>query len=386
MRKGFVVLKFISQHKTLIKILGIVAFWAVAFSAGMWTNERLKSPEERLVSLAYRVIARDSLFNDKSNLEISYAAIRGMIASIHDPYAELIEPAAAQHFSNTFSGQTGVIGLYAENKSNQVVISIVFPNGSADQAGLQVGDVLLAIDGVNLDQDSDSSEAGLMMRGSPGSTVHLKVERDNQILEFDLNRQLREYVSFQILPERVGYVALTAFNQTATEQMKTALEGLLTQNPVGLIWDLRNNEGGDMQAAQNILSYFIKDGLLFSAEMTHGRTYQFYASGKPIATEIPLLVLMDETTYSAAETCAAAIAETGRGKTVGSTSYGKGVVQATVPLLDGTMLQMTVAKWRSPHGEWYHERGVLPQIDASDNPGTKIDELLQTAVQLLIKE
>ncbi len=374
------------QRKQLFKILGIVVLCALAFGAGMWASRKLKSPEERLVDIAYRTIANDLLFNQQTNREISYAAIRGMIAAIHDPYAELIEPAAAHNFTSTFSGQTGVIGLYAENKANQVVISIVFPNGSADQAGLQVGDVLLSIDGVELDQDSDSSEAGLMMRGIPGSTVHLKVLRDTQILEFDLTRQVRVFVSSQMLTDGIGYISLTAFNRTATEQMKIAIEGLLAQNPAGLIWDLRNNEGGDMQAAQDILSYFIKDGLLFSADMTNDRTYQFFASGKTIAADIPLIVLMDKTTYSAAETCGAAVAETGRGKTIGSTSYGKGVIQATVPLLDDTLLQMTVAKWRSPNGEWYHERGVPPQIEASDDPATDLDELLQTAVDILSKE
>ena len=89
------------------------------------------------------------MFNQKTSRELSYAAIRGMIAQIDDPYAELIEPKAAQNFTNTFSGQTGVVGLYAENKADQVVISIVFPNGSADKAGLQVGDIILAIDGIN---------------------------------------------------------------------------------------------------------------------------------------------------------------------------------------------------------------------------------------------
>ncbi len=138
-----------------------------------------------------------------------------------------------------------------------------------------------------------------------------------------------------------------------------------------------------MQAAQDILSYFIEDGLLFSAELTHGRTVQFFPKGKAIAADIPLVVLMDPTTYSAAETCAAAIAETGRGETVGSNSYGKGVIQATVPLLDDALLQMTIARWLSPDGEWYQERGVSPQIEMIDDPTTETDELLQKAIEIL---
>lgn len=367
----------------LYKVLGIFALCIVSFGAGYWIKEITRSTDEKLIDTAYLRISSNSLFNQQSSRELSYAAIRGMLSKIDDPYAELVEPQAAQNFSSTFSGQTGVIGLYAENKANQVVITIVFPNGPAYKAGLRVGDVILAIDSVTLDKDMDSSETGLMIRGLPGSVVHLKVQRENQVLEYDVIRQVRDYVTSRMLPEGIGYITLNAYNRTASQEMKDALEESMAQKPVALIWDLRNNEGGDMQAAQEILSYFVKDGLLFSAELTQGRTVQFLAKGNAIAADIPLVVLMDKTTYSAAETSAAAIAETGRGKTIGSNSFGKGVIQATIPLLDDTLLQMTIAKWRSPHGEWYQGRGVAPQIEVSDDPATEVDELLQEAVKIL---
>jgi carboxyl-terminal processing protease len=367
----------------LFRILGIITLCAVSFGAGYWVAGKWKSPDEKLIDDAFKVIANDSLFNQHTGQDLSYAAVRGMLATINDPYAELIEPIAAQNFTSAFSGQTGVIGLYAENKSGQVVIDIVFPNGPADKAGLKVGDILLSIDGVTLDKYADSSETGLMIRGSPGTTVHLKIQRKDQMLEYDVIRQVREYVTLRMLPEGIGYISLNAFNRTASQQMKDALEALLAQNPKGLIWDLRNNEGGDMQAAQEILSDFIKDGLLFTAELTNNRTVQFFAKGKPIAADTPLVVLMEKTTYSAAETCAAAVAETGRGTTIGSNSFGKGVIQATVPLLNNTLLQLTIAKWRSPKGEWYQGRGVSPQIAVNDDPTTEADEPLQRAVEYL---
>ncbi|MBE0698932.1 MAG: PDZ domain-containing protein [Anaerolineaceae bacterium] len=370
-------------QKYWFNILGTLILCGVFFGLGWWVNERSGSADEQLVEAAYQTASGESIFNQQSSQELSYAAIRGMLSTIDDPYAELIEPEAAQNFDNTFHGKTGVVGLYTTNKNKQVLISIVFPNGAAEQAGLRVGDALLAIDGKDLDAEANSSETGLLLRGVPGSPVHLKIERDGKVLEYDLIRKEQQFVFSQMLADRIGYISLSAYNQTASQQMKQVLENLLQQKPVGLIWDLRNNEGGDMQAAQEILSYFIEDGLLFTAQLTRGRTVAFRAKGGAIMADIPLVVLIDKTTYSAAETSAAAIAETGRGKTVGSTSYGKGVIQATIGLPGKAMLQMTVAKWLSPSGEWYHERGVSAQIAASDDPSTEPDELLQKAIDIL---
>jgi carboxyl-terminal processing protease len=370
-------------RKYWFNIAGILILCGISFGVGWWVNEGSASPQEKLIKAAYREISNNSIFNKQSSQSLSYAAIRGMLNTIDDPYAALIEPEAARNLSNTFTGKTGVVGLYTMNNAKGVVISIVYPNGAAEKAGVRVGDILLAIDGENLDQTTNSSETGLLMRGVPGTTVHLKMQRDGQINEYDLVRKVQEFVTARMLSSGIGYISLIAYNQTASQQMKQALETILPQKPVGLIWDLRNNEGGDMQAAQEILSYFIKDGLLFSAELTYDRTVEFKAKGSAIAADIPLVVLIDKTTYSAAETCAAAVAETGRGKTIGAQSYGKGVIQATIPLVNETMLQMTIARWLSPRGEWYHERGVTPQIKVSDDPATGVDEVLQKAVEVL---
>ncbi len=370
-------------RKYWFSILGILILCGISFGAGWWVNEGTGSPNEKLVVGAYREISAESIFNSQSDQQLAYAAVRGMLGILDDPYAELIEPQAAQNFTNTFNGKTGVVGLYANNQDQHAVITIVYPKGAAEQAGIRVGDIILSIDGKKLDPFADSSETGLLLRGAPGTTLHIEILRDGETLAYDLVRKEQQFVTWRMLPEGIGYISSIAFNQTASQQMKQALEDILQQKPAGLIWDLRNNEGGDMQAAQEILSYFIKDGLLFTANLTDDRSVEFKAKGGAIAADIPLVVLIDKTTYSAAETSAVVIAETGRGKTIGSTSHGKGVIQATIPLPGSAMLQMTVAKWLSPRGEWLQGKGVSPQIAAVDDPATANDEILQKALDLI---
>jgi carboxyl-terminal processing protease len=370
-------------RKYWFNILSTLILCGVFFGIGWWVNEGTGDQQEKLLDSAYRTISGDSIFNTHSRQELTYAAIRGMIGSIDDPYAELIEPQAAQNFRSTFQGQTGVVGLYTTNQSGRSVIAIVFPNGAADAAGVKIGDVLLAIDAKTLDQYAKSSEVGLLLRGAIGTKVHLKLEREGVVQEIDLVRKEQQFVATRMLPGGIGYISLNAYNQTASQQMKAGLEDLLRQKPSGLIWDLRSNEGGDMQAVQQILSYFINDGLLFTAQLTNGRSVEFRANGGAIAADLPLAVLIDHTTYSAAETSAATISERGRGTTVGSTTYGKGVIQATIQLPEGLMLQMTVAKWISPMGIWSHGKGVPAQVSAADDPVTEADELLAKAVELL---
>ncbi|MFZ5917111.1 MAG: S41 family peptidase [Chloroflexota bacterium] len=315
--------------------------------------------------------------------ELTYAAIRGMLRQTDDPYAALLEPQIAAHFADDFAGRSGVVGLTFEPRNGQMVISRVNAAGPAEQAGLQAGDVILSVDGYAIDEETTSTEVGLLLRGPAGEVAHFVVQRGEAILDFGPIRQPRTIVSSEMLPGEIAYLAQTAFTVNSVDLMKAALQELLAQNPKGLIWDLRANGGGSMQSTQAILSDFIPEGLLFSAEQKDGQQKRFEAQGNALAPDLPLVVLIDQATYSAGETAAAAIQENQRGILIGAATYGKGVILTTVPLPEGCLLQMTIAKWLSPTGEWYEGRGVSPDIAASDDETTAQDEVLQRAIDYL---
>jgi carboxyl-terminal processing protease len=262
---------------------------------------------------------------------------------------------------------------------------VLIPDDPAIQAGIRVGDVILEVDGVIFDEATSIAEAVLLIRGPVGTPAHIVVQRGEEILAFDPIRRERTVVSARMLPEGIAYLAQNTFTANASQKVKTALQELLAQKPAGLIWDLSSNGGGSVKVAQEILSYFVPDGLLFAAELRDGTKRKFTAQGDAFAVDIPLVVLVGERTYSAAEVAAAAIAETGRGTLVGSTTHGKGTIQTTFPLSEEVLLQITIAKWLSPTGQWYDGWGVIPQVLARDDASTEKNEVLQIAVEHLLE-
>lgn len=372
-------------RKQVTNFSTLLLLCAIWFAIGWIVRGLRLGPEIGLVEQARQQLLAEYPAELPSTRELTYAAIRGMLRRVGDPHAAIFEPAVSQRFQDDFAGRAGVIGLYPEKENEQMVVSVVFAGEPADRAGLREGDVILAVDGVEFDEDTTSAEAILLIRGPVGTAAHLIVRRGKEVLQFDPIRQERMIVSARMLTGEIAYVAQYTFTTNATTKMQEALQELLAQHPKGLIWDLRSNGGGSMQTTQDTLSHFIKDGLLFTVELEGGEQEQFVANGDGMASDVPLVVLVGERTYSAAETAAAAIQERQRGTVIGSQTYGKGTVQATIPLIEDCMLQMTIAKWLSPTGQWYEGRGVTPDISVADDERTEADEVLEFAVDYMLQ-
>ena len=377
-------------RKSITNFVSLVIICAVWFLIGWIVRGRLAAnqiaqmgPEVALIEQARQRLLSECLDEPLTTRELTYAAIRGMLRHTGDPYAALLEPAVSQRFWDDFAGQSGIVGLSLEEQCGQILVGTISPGGPADQAGVRPGDVILAVDGVEFDDATTGTEVSLLIRGPVGEPAHIVIRRGEETLEFYPVRQGREIVSSQMLEGEIAYVALSAFTTNTPQEMKDVLQELLVRRPKGLIWDLRANAGGSMQATQEILSNFIEDGLLFTAELKGGEQKPYMAQGEGIAIDIPLVVLIDEYTYSAGETAAATISERERGILIGNRTHGKSTINATYPLIENCMLQMTIGKCLSPTGRWYHGQGVPPDVFINDDPNTDADEVLQFALDHL---
>jgi carboxyl-terminal processing protease len=375
-----VVMKKLSRQK-LTELGWIVFLSLIWFGIGWVANGRFQPTEQALFSQVLNGLSSNQVGNVPEKRELTYAALRGLIARLGDPHAAFLEPATAQRFQDDFDGRTGVIGMFPELLDGQWLITVVMPDQPAFEAGLQTGDRLRYIDNTPVTAETSSAEITLLIRGPVGQPAQIVVERDGQERLFTPIRQTRLVAGEpQILDGNIAYLPQYTFTSNAPEVVAEALRPLLAQQPDALIWDLRSNGGGSMEATQKVLSYFIEDGVLFLAELSNGRQRSFEANGQTLALEIPLVVLIGERTYSSAETAAIAIADHQRGTLIGQTTHGKGTIQEAVGLVDGSMLQYTVAYWLSPNGQNYDGKGVPPDLFIADDPTTDTDEVLEFAL------
>ncbi|HKZ43974.1 MAG TPA: S41 family peptidase, partial [Anaerolineales bacterium] len=261
----------------------------------------------------------------------------------------------------------------------------------AEKAGLLSGDEIRAIDGADM-TGVNPEIARLKVVGPAGTNVHLSIGRtgNDELIEFDIIREkiIVPSVTGEITKDNIAYITLVTFGDSTTADLRNTLKDLMAQNPVGLILDLRNNGGGYLQTAVEVASEFIGDGVILYEQYGDGTKDSFNAEGGGLATEIPMVVLVNEGSASASEIVAGAIQDHSRGKLVGVTTYGKGSVQNWVPLSDDQgAIRVTIAKWLTPNGQTIHKLGLTPDVivertESDYNNG--IDPQFDAAVDLLL--
>lgn len=342
---------------------------------------------------AWNIVHEQFVDQPVDDLQLMQGAIRGMLDSLGDPHTGYMTPEEYDQATMPLDGSYTGIGAWVDTSGEYLTIISPMAGSPAETAGVKSGDQIIAVDGVDVTQ-TDPSVVLQSVLGPEGTTVVLTVYRpeSNETLDFSIVRAHITIPSIEsrMLDENIAYIYLATFGENSAQDLIDALTTLLAENPRGLILDLRDNSGGYVDTAIEIISQFLPNGTVMIEKLGTGEEIPFEVIPGGIATEIPMVVLVNGGSASASEIAAGAIQDYERGLIVGTTTYGKGSVQNWIPLNnDQGAVKVTIARWLTPKGRLIHEVGLTPDYVVElteEDIEAGVDPQLDKAIELLLGE
>lgn len=374
-------------------LLGVLACFSVLTILNKGKNYFVLSKE-----LAKFVDAYDAIVNnyykevDKDKLVES--AINGMVSSIGDEYTSYSDKDVTNNFNETVNGKYMGIGALIMKNEKDLVIYKVFEDSPSYRAGLKDGDIILKLDDKDT-KDMSVNDIASIVKNDGNKEVKLLVKRGEENLDITIVKDMVELpvVSGKVInhnDKKIGYISLSIFSSVASEQFNKELVKLEKEGISGLVIDVRGNSGGYLTTVTDIASYFLKKGdIIYKLEVNDKVTVRKDKTKE--SRDYPVAVLIDKNSASASEILASSIKESYNGYVVGTNSYGKGTVQQTLVLSDGSMIKYTIEKWLTPLGNWINDEGVIPTnyVELSseylNNPVFENDNQLNKALELVGK-
>lgn len=347
---------------------------AVTFSITMVVSARLFD------SKVFNIKEREAMYNKLANIDqlvrtnysgeideenlLDYLAI-GYLAGINDPYASYMRATEYETAQKNSSGKSIGIGMeIVKDSSGYYVVTDVYANSPAEGAGMKRGDLIVSLGGKDLSQVK-SAELNDLLYGDSGSTLSLTLRREGEDIPLDVVRRECEITSvYSRMIGEDGYIRISQFNDATVKQFASALASLQSQGAKSLIFDLRDNGGGIIKSAAEILDTLLPEGDIVSGTMKDGQTKVLYTSDAN-EVDLPMVVITNKNTASAAELFAAAIRDYNKGKLVGQNTYGKGVMQGTYKLTDGSAVEMTIGYFNPPSGQNFQGVGLKPDFESA---------------------
>lgn len=319
--------------------------------------------------------------DEEALVDMIYA---GYVVGLGDDYSNYYNETATKALLESTSGEYSGVGamLSQSATTGEITTTTVYEGTPAQEAGLLEGDILIKVDGIDIEGEELSTVIN-RIKGEEGTSVELTILRGDELEECTLamTREVVETktVEFEMLANQIGYILIEQFDQVTTAQFKTALDTLNEQGMEKVIFDVRNNPGGGLSVVCDMLDMLMEDKLLVYTENKKGdRSEKNTNSDEYI--DIPMAVLVNRNSASASEIFAGAIQDYELGTIVGETTYGKGVVQQLMDLRDGTMLKLTISEYFTPLGRNIHGIGIEPDIAVEQSSTDTYDKQLQAAI------
>ncbi len=380
----------------IIMIISLVIGFFTCFSLNKilsgGKNYRLLSKDLNKFVDTYQTILKN--YPDKLDTsKLVESAIEGMMSSIGDKYTTYNDVDGATTFNETVSGTYEGIGCLVTTTENSIQIIEVFDDSPASKAGLKEKDIIKKIDGQDF-SDKTSSDMANYIKESDKKELKITIQRDSEEKEVKLKRQKLEVPTvttkiYENNDKKIGYIDISIFSSVTDKQFKEKLKELEKKEIDGLIIDVRDNNGGYLNVVTNIASNLLKKGdIIYKLEKSNKKVETKKDTTKEKRT-YPIAVLVNAGSASASEILASAIKESYKGFVVGTNTYGKGTVQQTMNLEDGSMIKYTIENWLTPNGNWINEVGVTPtnvvELDEIyyQKPISENDNQLQEAINLV---
>ena len=375
-------------------ILGFFACFSIykIFNSGK-DYIALSKDLSKLVDTYYALV--DNYYEDIDKELLVDDAIKGMLSSVGDIYTNYSDTDSTITFKETVDGSyEGIGATVGQTADGQLVVVEVFKDSPSDKAGLKEGDVIIKIDGEDY-TNKTSTDVANYIKDNKNATITLTIKRDDEQKEIKLQRGMVEMPTvnseiYEKNDKKIGYISISIFSSITTKQFTNALDKLNKENINGLVIDVRDNGGGYLSVVTDIASEILeKNKVIYKLEKDEKISEK--KDNTKAKLEYPVAILVNSNSASAAEILAAAIKESYDGFVVGTNTYGKGTVQQTTTLPDGSMVKYTVQKWLTPYGNWIDGKGVEPTdyVELSDeyykNPVMENDNQLNKALELVSK-
>lgn len=348
---------------------------------------------KKVVDTYYAIV--DNYYGELDKDSLIDGAVEGMISSVGDSFTSYSDTDSAISFNETINGTYEGVGLsIATLNDGTITVIEVFDDSPAYKAGIKVGDIILKVDGESYEGKS-GSDISNYVKNSGKDKVILTIKRDDKEEDITVNLSKVDipYVSGEILEKdgkKIGYIDISLFSSNSYKQFKNKLDKLEKDNIDGLIIDVRDNSGGYLTSVTDICNLFLEKGkVIYQLEDSKGKVKKKDTTKEKRSYDV--VVLINGASASASEILASTIKESYGGEVVGTNSFGKGTVQQTKKLLDGSMIKYTTQKWLTPDGNFINEIGVTPtkevELDSKyfENPIHENDNQLQEAIKLIIK-